>query len=176
VLGETLAAWAGGADGAERTGVVGALLSRAPDEGLDGYRFRMEDDLRRVALDAAHVATLADYAHPARSYAVRSFALTVLAGAAPDDARPLCEKALAGDADAAVRDLAARLLGTLPHTAATIERLAAASRDDAAWNVRYQAVDALGRFPDDETAAAAIRAAAEDEDTRVAMRARELSR
>ena len=134
----------------------------------------MEDDFRRIALSAAHQATLAEYAQPARPYAVRSFALTALAPAAPQAARPLLEGFLIGDRDPAVRDLAARLLGTLPQTDRTIAVLAGASRDDKAWNVRYQAVDALGRFRADQEAAEAIRAAMADADARVAKLARAL--
>jgi HEAT repeat protein len=87
----------------------------------------------------------------------------------------LCEELLAADADAPVRDLAARLLGTLPHDSGTVAALSVAARDDAAWNVRYQAVDALGRFGVDEAAVAAVRAAANDADARVAKRARALA-
>ncbi|MHC4164569.1 MAG: HEAT repeat domain-containing protein [Planctomycetota bacterium] len=177
VLGEALAVWAGGApQGAEQTAIVATLLARAGEEGLDGYRFRMEDDFRRIPVDEAQQATLQEYARPAHAYAVRSFALAALAAAAPAAARPLCEELLAQDADAAIRDLAARLLGTLPRDRRTLEALVAASRDDEAWQVRYQALGALGRFRTDGRAAAAIRAAIEDADERVAKRATELSR
>jgi hypothetical protein len=177
VLGEALAVWAGGApQGAEQTAIVATLLARAGEEGLDGYRFRMEDDFRRIPLDEAQQVTLQEYARPAHAYAVRSFALSALVAAAPAAARPLCEELLAQDTDAAIRDLAARLLGTLPRDGRTLEALVAASRDDAAWHVRYQALDALSRFRTDGRAAAAIRAAIEDADERVAKRATELSR
>jgi hypothetical protein len=175
VLGEALAVWAGRVPaGAEQTAVVNALLSRAADEGLDGYRFRMEDDFRRIALDEAQQATLIEYAQPAHAYATRSFALAALAGAAPAAARPLCEELLAGDAAAPVRDRAAWLLGALAHDDGTVAALAAAARDDAAWNVRYSAVAALGRFLDDTAAAAAIEAATADAAERVANLARQL--
>jgi HEAT repeat protein len=177
VLGEALAVWAGGApSGAEQTAVVTTLLARAGEEGLDGYRFRMEDDFRRIPLDEAQQATLRGYAHPPHAYAVRSFALSALAAAAPAAACPVCEELLGRDTNAAVRDLAARLLGTLPGDGRTLEALIAASREDEAWHVRYQALDALRRFRTDEQAAAAIRAAIEDPDERVARRATELSR
>ena len=177
VLGEALAVWAGRAPrGAEQTAVVATLLARAGEEGFDGYRFRMEDDFRRIPLDDAQQATLKEYAHPARPYAVRSFALSALAAAAPGAARPLCEEFLARDADAAVRDLAARLLGTLPRDPRTLDALIAARRNDKAWHVRYQVVDALSRFRGDERAVAAIREASTDADERVAKRAVELSR
>jgi hypothetical protein len=54
VLGEALAVRAGRTeDPGERRRIAAALLARAGDDGLDGYRFRMEDDLERVALEAA---------------------------------------------------------------------------------------------------------------------------
>jgi hypothetical protein len=175
VLGEALAVWAGGpAAGAERTAVVNALLARAGDEGLDGFRFRMENDFRRIPLDDAQAATLARLARPGNSFSVRSFALMVLATGAPAAARPVLGEMLAADDDAAVRDLSARLLSTLPRDAGSIALLVEAARSDPAWNVRYQAVDALGHFRDDASAAAAIRAAREDPDARVAKRAAEL--
>ena len=173
VLGEALAGWAGGAGtGSERTEIVRTLLARVGDEGLDGYRFRMEDDFRRIALNESHQATLVEYAGAARPYAVRSFALATLAAGAPEQARGLLEDYAVGDRDTAVRDMSARLLGTLPANDATIRVLATLSRDDEAWNVRYQAVDALAAFPGNKTAAAALKAATADSDRRVADRAR----
>jgi hypothetical protein len=173
VLGEALAVWAGSVrTGSERTEIVRTLLARVGDEGLDGFRFRMEDDFRRIALDESHQATLAEYAQPARAYTVRSFALSALAAGAPERARVLLEECAAGDRETAVRDLAARLLGSLPESAGTIRVLVAASRGDKAWNVRYQAVDALARFAKNKTAAAALKAATADPDRRVAQRAR----
>ncbi|MHC4959199.1 MAG: HEAT repeat domain-containing protein [Planctomycetota bacterium] len=175
VLGEALAVWAGGtAAGTERTAVVNALLARAGDEGLDGFRFRMENDFRRIPLDDAQAATLAHLARPGNTFAVRSFGLTVLAASAPAAARPVLGRMLADDDDAAVRDLSARLLSTLPSDATSITLLVAAANSDPAWNVRYQAVDALARFRDDARALAAIRAARGDPDARVAKRAAEL--
>ncbi|MHC4938899.1 MAG: HEAT repeat domain-containing protein [Planctomycetota bacterium] len=174
VLGEALAGWAGGAPaGAERSQVVATILSRAGDDGLDGYRFRMEDDFGRITLDESSVATLVEYAQPAHSYAVRSFALSALASGAPEDSRPLLERSATEESEAAVRDMATRLLGTLPVRPATLTLLARISREDEAWNVRYQAVDALARFKDQKTAADALKAAAADSDARVAKRARE---
>jgi len=178
VLGETLAVWAGGAgDRVERVQVVNLLLVRAGDPGLDGYRFRMEDDFRRIPLTAEQRAQLAEYARPAHTLAVRSFALSALASAARrghDGPREVLEGTLEGDRDAAVRDLSARLLGTLPHAGRSVMQLAGAALGDAAWNVRYQAVDALGRFPGDKRAVEAIRAATKDKDARVASHARAL--
>jgi len=177
VLGEALASWAGlHREAAEQLSIVNLLLARAGDEGLDAYRFRIENEFGRIPLDPAQVATLEELAHPARPYGVRTFALATLAASAPASARPLCERLLEGDADPAVRDLTARLLGTLPASPETIARLAAATREDTAWNVRWQAVDALGRFRDDPRAVEAIRAAKDDADARVAEHAAELAR
>jgi hypothetical protein len=184
VMGEALAGWAGGTeDRAARAEVVRRLLGRAGDDGFDGYRFRMEDDLRRVALDLKERALLHEYALSARPFAVRSFALTVLAGSAErsgreaeDETRALLHGLLAGDRDGAVRDLAARLLGKLPPNAESLELLAEVSRRDPAWNVRYAAVEALaasGRHP---RVVAALTAASSDTDPRVAKRARALAR
>jgi len=173
VLGESLAGWAGRApEGAERIQVVAALLARAGDDALDGYRFRMEDDFARLTLDDAAIATLAEYASPSRPFAVRSFGLTALAAAAPETARSLLEEFATREREVPVRDLSARLLGTLPLEQKTLEVLARISREDEAWNVRYQAVEALARHKDEKTAAAALQAATADPDERVAKRAR----
>jgi len=182
VLGEALAVWAGGtAESAKRTEVVTALLARAAGPGLDGYRFRMENDFRRIALTIEHRALLQEYAHATRPFAVRSFALSALAGAAPrsgrdavTEARGLLGQYLADDRDAAVRDLVARLLGTLDQDVGTIARLAAAARADPVWNVRFQALDALAGFSSDALVRATLRAATADADKRVAAHAREL--
>ena len=179
VLGEALAAWAGGAaEGTETAQVVDVLLARAADAGLDGFRFRIENDFRRIGLTAGQRAVLVEYAHPARPFGVRSFALSVLAAAAvhgeATQTRALLERLMATDTDAAVRDLSARLLGMLALDSGTIAKLAETSRADEAWNVRYQAVDALGRFGNDPAARAALRSATGDADERVAAHAREL--
>ena len=172
VLGEALAVWAGATgSSAEQTSVVNTLLARAADDGFDGYRFLMEDNFRRIALDASQQATLAAYAGPTHSYAVRSFALNALSAAAPGTARPLLERYVSADDNAAVRDLSAHLLGWLPESASSIRVLVAASVHDTKWSVRFQAVDALARFPKNTEAAEAIRAARQDPDPRVAKRA-----
>jgi len=181
-LGESLASWAGGAKDPEgRAEVVARLLARAADKGLDGYRFRIEDDFRRVALDGGQRTLLREYARPARPFGVRGFALEVLAGSAVRsggravcETRELLEETLAGDPESAIRDLSARLLGRLPYDRRTVERLAAVTRRDAAWNVRYTALGALGSFSPRPEALLALRAAVADPDTRVAERAREL--
>ena len=177
VLGETLAGWAGSLRSpvAEQTAVVDTLLARAADADLDGYRFKMEDDFRRVPLSAGQVATLVAYAKPAHSSSVRSFALSTLSHTRNPDARALLEDTLTGDDDTPMRDLAARLLGGMPLHAATVRALVAASVHDKAWNVRYQAVDALGRFPGDSVAKKAVVAAKADPDDRVAKLAIDLA-
>lgn len=180
VLGEALAEWAGGASpGAEVTDVVTRLLARAASPGLDGYRFRMENDFRRIELDDAQRATLREYAHPARPWEVRSFALAALAASAErhdttGDVRDLLEQVLAGDRDPAARDLAARLLGPLRPGPATVDRLAAAAASDPAWHVRYQALGSLAQLGDGPAIVEALRDATADKDERVARRAREL--
>ncbi len=182
VLGEALAVWAGSVrEEAASAEVVTALLARAGDPSLEGYRFRMENDFRRIRLTDGQRELLAEYAHPARPFEVRSFAMSVLAAAARHsgavamtEARTLLERYLGADREDAIRDLSARLLGTLAPDSGTITKLAAASRADRAWNVRYQALDALARFAPDSRALEALRAATADADERVASRAREL--
>ena len=73
-----------------------------------------------------------------------------------------------GDEDASIRDLTTRLLGTLPEEPGSIAVLVAVSAHDKAWNVRYQAVAALRRFPDNADAAQAVQAARSDPDERIA--------
>ncbi len=81
---------------------------------------------------------------------------------------------LAGDRDAAIRDRAARLLGTLPYDTSAVDVLAAAAQGDTAWNVRYSAVESLGRFKEVPGAREALQAATRDKDPRVAARAKKL--
>ncbi len=182
VIGEALAVWAGGAPvGGERTDVVTQLLSRAAEPDLHGLRFRMENDFRRIPVTAAQRATLREYAHSARPFDVRSFALSVLAASAARsgedavaDVRGLLEVLLGEDQDTAVRDLSARLLRTLPQDPSTLARLSSAARSDPAWNVRHQALDTLATFGDGPLIREVLRAGTEDPDARVAARAREL--
>lgn len=183
VVGEALAQWAGGpGDEAERSQIVEALLLRAGDDGLDGYRFRLEDDFARIPLGTAERAALAGLTRPPHPLGIRSFAIRALAGSAArsggealDGARELLGGYLRDDADAAVRDMAARMLGRLPLDDVAIGRLARASSQDGEWHVRYAAVEALGSAPT-PAALAALRAAASEADERVAARARELLR
>ena len=184
VLGESLAARAGAvADAADRGRIVTTLLGRAGEEGLDAYRFRMEDDFERVALDPAARASLRTLAEPTHAFAVRSFAFTAAARSAAvsgpeavSEARALLLGALRGDADPAVRDLAARLLARLPWETTTGEALAAAAKSDAAWNVRFTALETLASFGKRPGVAEALEAARKDPDSRVAERAAELLR
>jgi HEAT repeat protein len=184
VLGESLAGRAGGTeDPGERREIVGALLARAGDDGLDAYRFRMEDDFERVALGPQDRAALFDLAGPARPFGVRSFALAALArssartgGKDAAGARASLAGLLASDGDAAVRDLSARLLAKLPFDAAAAEALARAAAKDAAWNVRFTALETLASFGKRPVVLEALDAGAADPDTRVRERAAELRR
>jgi hypothetical protein len=182
VLGEALAGRAGrSGDPAERRGIVEALLARAPEEGLDAYRFRMEDDLAGVALEPDARTRLEGLAGPGSPFAVRAFALSVLARSAVASgaeaaaaARDLLAGVVARDGDAAARDLAARLLRSLPWEEAAGAALAKAAREDAAWNVRFTALETLASYGPRPGVAAALEAAAGDSDARVAARARAL--
>jgi hypothetical protein len=184
VLGESLAVRAGStADAADRARIVNTLLGRAGDEALDAYRFRMEDDFERVSLDPAARSSLRTLAEPSHPFAVRSFALSAAARSAAAsgaeavaEARALLLSLLRADRDAAVRDLAARLLARLTWDAPTGEGLAAAAKSDAAWNVRFTALEALASFGKRTGVAEALEAARKDSDERVAARAAELLR
>jgi len=180
-LGESLTqAVRGAADAAERDATLTLVLARAGEPSLDGMRFRVEDDLSQSRLDASHVAQLRQLAQSSAPFAQRSFALTVLANSAKrgssvpaETARTLLVESL-GDADAAVRDLAARLLGGLPLDAAASSALVRAAKDDAAWNVRFTAIETLAAKADVAVARAALETARGDADRRVASRAAEL--
>jgi HEAT repeat protein len=182
VLGETLAGRAGlTPDETDRRAIVEALVARAGEEGLDGYRFRMEDDLQRVPLESDARRALERLAGAGHSFAVRSFALTALAGSAsrsgPDaeaGTRSLLVTLLGSDPDPAVRDLAARLLHRVPYDAAAAAALAKAARQDAAWNVRFTAAETLAGYGSKPGVAEALDTVASDPDARVAGRAREL--
>lgn len=167
-------------DAVERGQTLWLVLRRAGEPSLDGMRFRVEDDLTQVQLDADHVARLCRLAEPPAPFAQRSFALTVLGNSAkrkgsvpPESARAALVAALA-DPDAALRDLAARLLGGLPLDAAANLALARVAKDDAAWNVRWTALDALAAKADVAVARAALETARGDADRRVASHAAEL--
>lgn len=182
VLGEALAVRAGDeAEPLARSEIVAALLRRAGEEGFDGYRFRMEDDFQRIALGPAERETLAELARGPHPFRVRSFAISALGAQAIrggaealDETRALLGACLDDDPEAAVRDLAARLLGKLPPDEGSLARLAQAASMDPAWRVRYAAVEALGAAG--PGALEALRAASADPDERVAARARELTR
>ncbi len=181
-IGEALAQWVGSAgDGASNAVVLSRLLARAVDEGLDGYRFRLEDDLGRVALGPSDRALLVEYSHPSQPFPLRTFALTILAtGAvrsgegAVAQTRALLLRTASGDVDGAARDLAARLLAALPYDEGTVARLAATSREDPAWNLRYTCVETLAEFGPRPDVMAGLEAARADHDPRVADRARVL--
>jgi hypothetical protein len=177
--GEALAGWAASAAAADRRDVVRRLLARAGDEGLDGFRFRLEDDLSRVALPGEERAALEAYAQPSRPLSVRAFALGILAGSAErSDAvagtRALLEHVSDADRDRAVRDLATRLLSRLPYDPGTAAHLARLARDDPEWSIRHSSLDALASFGGKREVLEALAAAAADPDERVAARAREL--
>jgi hypothetical protein len=170
-------------DAAERARLVGVVLRRASVDEFDGLRFRIEDDLVAAKLGADELHALAELAGTSQTFAKRSFALTVLAGAAHAggdaavvrQARALLDAALADDADSAVRDLAARLLAQLPADDGSIALLVAAAAKDAAWNVRYAAVESIANVASPDVAKKALAAAAQDPDPRVADHAKELA-
>jgi hypothetical protein len=169
-------------DAAERTRLFGVVLRRAGDAGSDGLRFRVEDDLGASRLGDDERRALADMAASSQSFAKRSFALTVLARAARADgdgavrhARGLLDDALARDADPAVRDLAARLLAWLPAGDSSIALLAKTVVADGAWNVRFTAVETIAACAPPEVARKTLAAATQDQDSRVAARAKELA-
>jgi hypothetical protein len=179
-LGEALASWARAADADVQAEVSDLLVSRAAVEGFDAYRFRLEDDLARLALGAGARRDLLSGSARGRPFAERSFALTVLAshargggGVAAGEAAAALLAALASEEEAPVRDLAARLSRELPHTEALAGRLARVAAEDPAWNVRYSALDSLVSFGPREEVLAALRRAASDSDERVRSRAAE---
>lgn len=183
-LGEALAGRAARTtDPADRGEIVGALLARAGDERLDAFRFRMEDDLGNVAFDPEDRAALAALAASEHSFGVRSFALTALArssgkagGAAASATRSVLVGLLATDSATAVRDLAARLLRHLPADGGAVDALARAARGDAAWNVRFTALETLASYGSRPGVKEALEAACSDKDERVKNRADELLR
>jgi hypothetical protein len=180
VVGETLAAVARRADAPDRDRVLRLLVARAGLDGMDGLRFRVIDDLAGAALPAEVRATLAAYAELPHPFGLRSFALEVLAGAASvDDAarrdvRALLARFLRVDADAAIRDVAARMLRKTGTDAVAADALLRAVREDAAWNVRYAALDSLVAVASPD-AVAALAAASHDSDERVRTLAARLS-
>lgn len=179
-LGEALAEWVGHAgDAASAEVVLRRLLARAADEGFDGYRFRLENDLGRVALAAPERMLLAEYAHASQPFHLRTFALSILAAAAVRSGegavaqtRALLLETAFGDADGAARDLGTRLLAALPFDAGTVARLAATARGDPAWNLRYTCVETLAAFGPRPDVLTGLEAAMADHDERVAARAR----
>jgi HEAT repeat protein len=183
-LGEALAGRAARTpDPADRGEIVGALLARAGDERLDAYRFRMEDDFEGLALDPEDRAALSGLAASGRSFGVRSFALTALARSAARSGGPATAAVrselvalLASDGSQAIRDLAARLLRRLPYETGTAEALARAARGDAAWNVRFTALETLASFGAKPVVKEALETANGDKDARVRDRAAELLR
>jgi hypothetical protein len=181
VVGESLAVAARSMpDGADRAALLVQLLGRAGEPPLEGYRFRMENDLAAMPLAAESRTSLTELTGASHDFGVRSFAVNVLTATAqasgPDavrDARRRLADLLASDRDAPMRDASARLLGTLPADAETLAGLAAAARSDTAWNVRYTAVDTYAKLAPSE-ARAVLEAAAKDEDERVRERAADL--
>ena len=185
VVGEALAGLARSTPSAEeRDRLLRVLFARVGDESLDGLRFRVSDDLDRVRLPQDVTDTLHALAVSDRSFGVRAFAIDVLVGSAVapgpgGDAdlarvRALLVHVLEGDTDPALRDLAARHLRRLAVDAVSGAALLRALRNDAAWNVRYTALDTLVRLrgvdvPD------ALAAGNQDGDERVRALAAELS-
>lgn len=180
-VGEALVATAAkSGDPAERRRAVEVLLSRAAEAPLDGLRFRTENDLHDLPLEPAAFRTLVEMTDAAKPVAVRLFAWNVLAGSAKasgDDAlrtaRSGLVTALGTDADPAVRDAAARLLGGLPADDAVVAALARSLRDDREWNVRHAAARSLGLAGDRPGVREALAAAARDADPRVVEQAAE---
>jgi hypothetical protein len=184
-IGEPLAEWASGVGAAvpeaEREAAVGALVSRLGEPGFDTYRFQLENSFERLPLTAAQRSDLARLAGPARTFAIRSFAISALIGSVAR--RPSVETVnvvrrtlllATADADPAIRDLAARGLGTLPQEAATSAALASLVRNDTAWNVRFTAMESFMKVAPRDDGLALLRAAKGDADSRVAERAAEL--
>ena len=174
VLGEGLAVRAGTTeDPAERTEIVAALLARAGDAGLDAFRFRIENDFARIPLGEADRRALEALASDAYPLGTRLFALTALSRAAPAEARPLLSRLVGGDPDAAIRDNAARLLGRASPGEAEVAVLARAALKDAAWNVRFTAMEAVADRAPRPLALETLQAARSDADSRVAALAAE---
>ncbi len=182
-LGDPLAKWAGsdGGERSERETVVVGLLARATEPTFDEYRFRLEASFERLPLSDRALADLAALVAAHRPFGTRAFALTALSKNAMRGgdravavARAALDSALSDPDSAPVRDLSARLLGTLPYDARTSARLAAAVKGDPAWNVRFTALESLAKTaPRDEWLPVA-RAATSDPDSRVSSRAASL--
>jgi len=175
VLGESLAGVARRTtDADERGRLLAALVARAGEPGLDGYRFKMEDEFTGVAVPVTQRTVLATLADSSHEIGVRSFALRVLVEtAAPSGGDAVAETTrllvatLGADRDAAARDLAARRLRDLPLDDSARAALEAAARRDAAWNVRYTALETFAQSAPSDAVKPLLEAAASDADKRV---------
>jgi HEAT repeat protein len=185
VVGEALAGVARRSRSAEeREALLRAIFARTGEEALDGLRFRITDDLQRVRLPADVTASLHELAESDRPFALRSFALDMLTGSATatdsgDDTevrrtRDLLSRLVESAADPALRDLAARHLRKLPADAAGTTALLHALRTDAAWNVRYTALESIVALGGADVATA-LEAGKRDGDERVRALAAELA-
>lgn len=184
VLGEALASWAGrgsvpSATAEERRAIVGRLLARAETPDFDAYRFQIENDFDRIPVDPHQVAELRGRVGPNRPFAIRSWALTVLVrcrkGAdAAQAMHALLPALIERDRDPAMRDLAARLVRRLPVRASTLDALERAARSDAAWNVRFTALQTLAQAAPRQRVLHLSRVAARDPDPRVVQLARQI--
>jgi hypothetical protein len=177
--GEAIAVWAATASGGTLDDALHRLLARAGDDDFDGYRFRLEDDLARVPLDADERASLVEDARASHPLSVRTFALEVLAGGAERSdavapARALLEGLAGADPDRAVRDTATRLLSRLPYEETTATLLTRLAKGDPEWSIRFTALETLASFGAKPGVLDALAAASGDADERVAQRAREL--
>lgn len=157
------------------------LVRRATETGLDATRFRVIDDLHRVPQPPDVTSRLQEIAFGEHEFAVRLFALDLLAaGAASQDgrsvepARETLSRVLELSADDALRDNAARLLRTLPANERSQQVLVRAVAEDRAWNVRYTALESLAALHS-PALASALEAANRDGDERVRALAAELS-
>ncbi len=175
VLGEALGLWTRRKQGVEPDQVVQELVDAAARAGLDEYRLRLETALQQAPLAAASQQRLLDMTHPAQPFALRCFALQTLARQEPlpADARATIVAA-ASDADPALRRQAARMLGELPHGDDAAGALQSAFAQRADWSLRLVALVALARTLPTAARLSLLRAAAQDEDARVAARARRL--
>jgi len=163
-----------------RARLVRGVIARTDGETFDATRFRIVDDLQHVALPQDVVDSLIGTLGAETPFARRVFALDVLAASAVESGTEVVTAVreqfvhlLETAADPAIRDACARDLRRLPAERSSSEALVRAVRGDAAWNVRYAALDTLADLKDDHLDLA-LDWAAKDDDARVRTRASEI--